>query len=126
LFSSRFRNQFAFRLTTQIVSLILVWLGTGGVLKHTDDLSAFRSFPFAAHRAASVERGVVLAPAGDDDCAACRWATTSSDMLVAPPFRTTQSLSFFAESQPLPVSASTSQILHAYLRAPPVQALSAA
>jgi hypothetical protein len=106
-------------LTTQIVAAILIWMGTGGELKHTDDLSALMSFPAAAHHPASISAAGKVTVAGDDDCAACRWAVTSSDMLVAPPIVAAVSVMHVELPQALPASVRTAPILHANFRAPP-------
>ena len=71
--------------SARVAVAVLLWLGTGGVLKHTDDLSAFVSFPMSSHQAPAIHQGVAAAPAGDDDCAACRWEATTSTIAVLLP-----------------------------------------
>jgi hypothetical protein len=104
------------------VAAVFIWLSTGGVLKHSDDLSALMTFPASAHQSPVLHSGNAVQSSDDDDCAACRWALTSSDMLVAPPIRPAMPYFRLALQQTLPASAHTAPILHANLRAPPVVA----
>jgi hypothetical protein len=107
------------RLATGIVATILLWLSTGGVLKHTDDLSAFRMFPGSAAQSTVIQHGVAVTPAGDDDCAACRWAVTSSTLVIVPVFVTASATMHLECPQALPAPVRTAPILHAHFRAPP-------
>jgi hypothetical protein len=56
------------RITAWLLMLVCVWMGTGGVLNHTDDELTGQFVPKAA---STLHRQTAAAP--QDTCAACEW-----------------------------------------------------
>ena len=95
----------------------MLWLGTGGVLKHTDDLSAFMSFVRSHGEIVATHTGVV--DVQPDDCAACQWSQTPNGVSPSIPVIAAVATWRIDISPRLPDSVRTSPVPHAQLRAPP-------
>ena len=55
------------RAAVWLLAMLCLWMGSGGVLHHTDDLG------YAASLAQRTSIGHATPPAPPDDCAACEW-----------------------------------------------------
>jgi hypothetical protein len=110
----RLHNAFAYLpRTARLMVVLCLWMGTGGILHHTDDLGGMTSL---RHRP-SVGYATPAAP--PDDCAACEWTQglqtgPSVACSVVVPFESLTPL-----VSRLPMRFHAPLLLHRSSRAPP-------